>query len=601
MGGILGPGAARRPATALPGAILAMALAMVLATAPGAARAADAGPRGADLEQARRLYAQLKSAFEEQRARQCLELAGTLLDYYPGYERNDEVLVMAVDAAERVGDGRHALALSDELLAEHPHSPLVDGALAKASRIAIAGGDSLRAAHYLVLHYDRDPERGQRADGAPHAAPLLEGLSAGQLSDLVLFHPDSALLPWLQCRRVQRLLDAGRDADARQVVAELEEAAPGSRWTVEALNLVGLSSPAQAASRQEPDGPVRSRQVGVLCPLQGAYAELGGAFAEAARLAAAHANADLDRNFSLVFEDTGGDPVAGALAARRLCVERGSIALFGDLLSDPTAAAAVVAAQYAAPLVSPTATNDRLWELGPAVFQTNLPGMYEPRLLAAVSVSVLLKRDVAVLLPDEADGRRLADAFVAEVERLGGRIVARVAFAAGGDLQAAWREVLASRPEAVYVPAGAAQAAALAAALPQGGAGALLLGTSAWNDPGLLEAAGGALEGAVIPDDAPLYPAAWTRAFNESWKGGARGAEADQLALQAYRSLRLVLETLAASGARTRGELAAALRRRLSREDLASEGPVSLVAAARVVRERATQPFPAALAGGSGR
>ena len=77
------------------------------------------------------------------------------------------------------------------------------------------------------------------------------------------------MLPWLQCRRVGRLLEAGRDADARHLVAQLEETAPGNRWTVEALNLVGLASPAQAAARLEPDGPVRVRQIGVLCPLSG--------------------------------------------------------------------------------------------------------------------------------------------------------------------------------------------------------------------------------------------------------------------------------------------------------------------------------------------
>lgn len=571
---------------------------VVIAVAVTVAATAVAGRdlKGSELEQARRLYAQLKAAQEEQRARQCLELAGTLLDYYPGFDRNDEVLVIAVAAAAGIGDRRHALALSDELLSGYPHSPLLDGALERAATIALAGGDSLRAAHYRLLEYDRDPVRGQRADGAPHSAPLLERLSAGQLSDLVLFHPDSAMLPWLQCLRARRLLEAGREADARHVVAQLEEAAPADRWTVEALNLLGLASPAQAAPPAEPDGPVRVRQVGVLCPLSGRYAELGAAFAEAARLAAAHANAELDRNFSLIIEDSGGDPVGGALAARRLCAGRGSIALFGDLLSDPTAAAAVVAGQHAVPLVSPTATNDRLWELGANVFQTNLPGQYEPRLLAALAVQVLLKREVAVLLPDDAEGRRLADAFATEIEALGGRIVGRVTFAAdGADAAAALQAVRALRPEAVYVPATAAQAARLVPVLPREGFGALVLGTGSWNDPGLLAQAGDALDGAVIPDDAPLYPSTWQRDFEAAWPAGVHGAEADQLARQAYRSLRLLLDTLAGSGARTRGELTAALRRRLTREDLDRGGVATLAEAVRIVRGQATEPFPAAL------
>ncbi|MBM4129496.1 amino acid ABC transporter substrate-binding protein [bacterium] len=578
------------------GVATAMVVAAMLA---GAAMAAPA-LKGAELEQARRLYSQLKAAHEDQRARQCLELAGALLDYYPTYDRNDEVLAIAVGAAEAVGDRRHALALSDELLAEHPHSPLVDGALGRAAEIALAGGDSLRAAHYRLLHYDRDPAGGQRADGAPRAAPLLEKLSVGQLGDLVLFHPDSSLLPWLQYRRARKLLEAGRDADARAVVARLEETSPEDRWTVEALNLLGLASPAQAAARAEPDGPVRSRQIGVLCPLSGRYAELGEAFAEAARLAVAHANSELDRDFALVFEDTGGDPVEGALAARRLCVGRGSIALFGELLSDPTAAAAVVAERYAVPLISPTATNDRLWEIGANVFQTNLPGQYEPRLLAAVAVQVLLKRDFAVLHPDDAPGRRLAAAFAAEIERLGGRLVARTAFTpAGEDLADRLRLVTQQRPEVVYVPTDAAQTAWLAGQLPREGLGSLLLGTGAWNDPDLLAGVGERLEGAVVPAAAPLFPATWTEAFAAAWPGGAGATETDRLAQQTYSSLRLLVDTLAVSGARTRGELTAALRRRLTREGSAGGGAATLAESVRVVRGQATEPFPAQLFGGS--
>ena len=91
------------------------------------------------------------------------------------------MLALAVEAAATLKDARQALSLADELLAKHPGSPLVDGMLARAAAIATAGGDSLRAAHYRLLDYDRDPVRGQRDDGVPRCATLVERLSAGQL------------------------------------------------------------------------------------------------------------------------------------------------------------------------------------------------------------------------------------------------------------------------------------------------------------------------------------------------------------------------------------------------------------------------------------
>ena len=564
--------------------------------AAGNAGAGDA-LKGGDLEQARRLYAQLRQAHDEQRARQSLELAGALLDYYPAFDRNDEVLTLAVDAAARLGDRRHALELTDELLTGHPDSPLVDGALEKGAQVAIAGGDSLRAAHYRLLYYDRDPARGQRADGAPYAAPLFERLSAGQLADLVVFHPDSPLVPYLQWQRVRRLVGAARDADARQVAAELEKTAPGDRWTVETLALVGVASPPLAAPRREPYGPVRADRIGVLCPLTGRYADLGGAVVEAARQGAAAAGAERGQEVELVVEDTAGDPVAGALAARRLCVDQGVIALFGDLLSDPTTAAAVVAGQFDAPLVSPTATNDRIWEIGPQVFQTNLTGLYEPRLLARLARTVLLKESFAVLYPDEPEGRRHAEAFAAAVTALGGRVVAQQPFAPEAvDFQAPIAAVRAARPKAVFVPATVAQMVLLGPQLAFERTGALVLGLSTWNSPRLAAEAGAALEGAIFPADHPLFPPAWGEAFAAGWPEAAPGqVETRELARQAYEAMRMLADTLLASGARTREGLADALRQRLSREELDASGPDTFTASVRVMRDQQTVPFPAAL------
>ncbi len=575
-----------------PAAAVLLVVAVLL---PGAARAGD-GLRKPDLEQARRLYAQLKEASEEQRSRQALELAGTLLDYYPAFDRNDEVLVLGMEAAARLKDARQALSLADELLSRHQASPLVDGALERAAVIAVAGGDSLRAAHYRLLHHDRDPARGQRDDGVPRCANLMERLSAGQLADLVVFHPRSALVPYLQCLRVKRLVEADRLADARTVAADLEAAAPEDRWTVEALHRLGVAMPADVAARREPEGPVRASQVGVLCPESGTYAALGGAFLAAARMAVVDANAQATRRYTLVVEDTGGDPVSAALAARRLCTERGAIALFGDLLSDPTTAAAVVAGQFGAPLVSPTATNDRIWEIGPHVFQTNLTGLYEPRLLARLAGTVLLKTSYAVLYPDEPEGRRHADAFRAEVEKLGGKVVAQVALdPVATDFQAALQAVRKVRPEVVFVPAGPELMTLLAPQLDLLGGGALVMGPSSWNSPQMLERVGASLEGAVFPHDYPLYPPAWLEAFNAAWQPDPAQPEANELALRTYQSMRMLLDTLDASGARTRAPLVDALRRRLSREELDVSGPESFAATVRVVREGQATPFPAAL------
>jgi hypothetical protein len=121
------------------------------------------------------------------------------------------------------------------------------------------------------------------------------------------------------------------------------------------------------------------------------------------------------------------------------------------------------------------------------------------------------------------------------------------------------------------------------------------MGLSTWNSPLLAERAGTALEGAIFPDDYPLYPAAWDEAFAAAWDAGAYPPEAGELALRSYQAMRMLLDTLASSGARTRADLALALRRRLSREEWDVSGPESFGSTVRVLREQVITPFPAAM------
>jgi len=149
----------------------------------------------------------------------------------------------------------------------------------------------------------------------------------------------------------------------------------------------------------------------------------------------------------------------------------------------------------------------------------------------------------------------------------------------------------------VFVPASVEQMFQLGPQLDYHRSGALVMGLSTWNSALLTERAGVALEGAIFPDDYPLYPAHWVEAFGAAWDANAYPPEADELALRSYQAMRRLLDTLASSGARTRDDLTAALRRRLSREELDVSGPESFGVTVRVLREQEIRPFPAEMFG----
>jgi hypothetical protein len=121
------------------------------------------------------------------------------------------------------------------------------------------------------------------------------------------------------------------------------------------------------------------------------------------------------------------------------------------------------------------------------------------------------------------------------------------------------------------------------------------MGLSTWNSALLAERAGASLEGAIFPNDYPLYPADWADAFAASWDFAAYPTEANELAQRSYLAMRMLLDTMASSGARTRADLIVALHRRLSREELDVSGPESFRGTVRVMREQKIEPFPAAM------
>jgi len=521
----------------------------------------------AQLDQADRTYAQLRQEASLRRNRKVLDLAGVLLDHYAAYGQNDQVLDLAVDAAANLGDLAKARSFAEELFVKYPNSPLVSRNLLRSSEMAAAGTDTFAAANYLVRHFDLNPEQGTLPDGSYLCDPYLRGLSASELGLLMEGNQDAKLWAYLGYRRVKKLAGLGRVDSAEEVVAELHAGAPLSAWTSGARKLLRGEDIGDAQSRRTGEVITRPEQIGVLCPLTGRFAVYGNAFFDAALLARDNVNEDTGRTFELLVEDTANDPVNAALAARKLCSDEGCIALLGALRSSPTACAAVIADQYTVPLVSPTAENHHIWELGASVFQTNLTDLYEIRLLAKMASTVMLKTRFAILYPNDETGRgsNQARVFQAEVEKYGGSVVADVDYSTGSsDFRTEILEIRKARPEVIFAPATVDQMAQLAPQLDFNHAGTVILGLSNLNSDKLLKRAGAVLERTIFPSDVAVFSEHWVSDFNSQWNTDLYEAGVSKLSQQVYLATRLLLETIDTSGASSSVQLTGALDRRLA-------------------------------------
>ncbi len=544
---------------------------------------------------AMRLYARMQEEHAAERDRATLHLGYELMDRYTGFPHMAHVVEMAATSAHRIGETEEALRLSGEFLAVYPDAPGAFRLLGLRAELLADQGQIARAADALVRRHALARLATDREEIADDLLALAPDLSADEAEAIRAAHPGSELRPLLGYIRLQKLLEAERLREAGDLVDALVVEAPGDPWTTLAERL--LSDPDASlplvVDQRPVTGEVDPMHISVVCPLTGRYTVLGNALYDGVKLARDRANREGWRQYTLSVHDTEGDPVTASFAVRRTLQENKPIALIGALLSSATVSAALTAEPLGVPLISPTAGNARIRELGDMIFQPNVTGLYEARLLARLVVDVLLKERIAVLYPDTPTGLRSYEAFATEILELGGKLVSAVPFNTGlTDFRAPLMEIGKTLPEVIFVPADEGQMRMLGPQLDFYRSGALVVGPSDWDSQELAGEIGTILERAVFPSESALYPPAWPAGFAGDWTGEHLPPEATDIARRAYLATLLVLDTLGEQGMTRREDLADALTLRLEHRVDSGMDNDALFSALHMYRNGTIVPFP---------
>lgn len=182
--------------------------------------------------------------------------------------------------------------------------------------------------------------------------------------------------------------------------------------------------------------------IGVLLPLSGPHAKAGEAAREAIELAVA------DRtDVRLVIRDTAEDPIQAAAEAEKLLANDHVVALLGPIGRKETSAVAAIARRYAVPhVVLATAVDAAPDGIGAGedpVVRTRTSAVEIAEAMARHAKNELGITRVAVMYPQSDAGTEAANAFAAEIVRLGGEVATSVAYPAGdGDKIADFKPAL---------------------------------------------------------------------------------------------------------------------------------------------------------------
>jgi len=298
--------------------------------------------------------------------------------------------------------------------------------------------------------------------------------------------------------------------------------------------------PEPAASARGPSGPLALPAgrvpIGLLLPLSGQHAALGGAMRDAAEMALFDTGRD---SLVLLPRDTGGTP-EGAAAAAESAIAEGARLLLGPIFSTEVAAAGGVARGHRVPLLGFTndaeAAGDGTWVLG---FR---PGPQIDRLVTFASEKGSAR--FAVLAPTTAYGQLAA----AEAERViaarGGTMVGVEVYGEGNEDAQAAAQRLARAPADAVLIADAAQRALLLAPIyayyEQSSSKAKMLGTSLWEDQPALSREP-ALYGGWFAAPTPEARAAFVARYRAMY-----GAAPPRIATLAYDAVALAASTAGA-------------------------------------------------------
>jgi branched-chain amino acid transport system substrate-binding protein len=252
-------------------------------------------------------------------------------------------------------------------------------------------------------------------------------------------------------------------------------------------------------------------KIGEVDPLTGGVSQFGIGCHQGYVLAFEQINSDggiLGQQIELVTEDDQSKPGQSATAVRKLITQDKVVAILGDATSSATLEAAPIAQSDKIPMMTPTATNPRITEVGDFIFRVCFLDEFQGRVLARFAKEKLKAQKIFILTDVKQDySVDLQKFFKDEFTKLGGTIVGEQSYSTGDiDFRAQLTPIRAAKPDAVYVPGYYQEVALIVKQGRQIGLTMPFIGCDGWANQSLLAIGGKAIEGCFFtnhfsPDD----------------------------------------------------------------------------------------------------
>jgi branched-chain amino acid transport system substrate-binding protein len=233
-------------------------------------------------------------------------------------------------------------------------------------------------------------------------------------------------------------------------------------------------------------------------------------------------------------------------------------------------AAAPIAQSAKIPMMTPTATNEKVTQIGDYIFRSCFIDPFQGKVMAKYVAENMAVKQAGVIFDVGNDySKGLMETFKASYEAAGGQVVAAEGYPSGTtDFEAQLTKIVQVKPAVLYIPAYYSDVGLITKQARELGYKGTFVGVDGWDSADLVKIGGDSVEGGLFTnhyskDDTSEQVQSLVKKYTEKY-----GAAPDALAVLAYDGANIMFNAIKAAG-NTKPE---AIRDALMKTDLAAVG-----------------------------
>ncbi len=294
-------------------------------------------------------------------------------------------------------------------------------------------------------------------------------------------------------------------------------------------------------------------KIGAVTCLTGALSTFGVSSVQGAKLAVEEINATggkLGQSIQLIVEDNGSKAGETSTITRKFISQDKVVAILGDLTSSATLEGAPLAQAAKIPLLTPSATNVAITQVGNYIFRSCFTDSFSGKIMAKFA-SDRLKAKQAIVMTDVKQDYSvgLTEAIRQYFSESGAGVPQAFFYSSGDtDFRTQLTGIRMAHPDVVFIPGYYTEAALILRQARQLGIACPFVGGEGWDSPALVQVAGRAADGNYYTNHfSASDPDPIVQKFVRTYRA-KYGALPDALAALWYDGARLLAQAIQQAG-----------------------------------------------------